>query len=99
MAIYAYLVLRVLGTLLMSYDKNAYPLDGLSIYTPFKMAAWMLTLDYFFCRSRFRLVVLEVLTSTCPDAYHRSCHEVPALWYIHKAHHMTRHPTPLLSIL
>lgn len=35
--------------LFMAYDKNEYPLDGLSIWTLPKIAAWVLTLDYFFC--------------------------------------------------
>lgn len=30
--------------------------------------------------------------------YHRSCHEVDALWQYHRTHHLTKHPTPLLSI-
>lgn len=36
-------------SLFMTYDKNTYPLDGLSIWTPFKMGAWVLVLDYLFC--------------------------------------------------
>ncbi|GAA98018.1 uncharacterized protein L969DRAFT_22779 [Mixia osmundae IAM 14324] len=31
--------------------------------------------------------------------YHRSCHQVPWLWHIHRKHHSTKHPSPLLSIL
>ncbi|KXS96585.1 hypothetical protein AC578_11128 [Pseudocercospora eumusae] len=29
--------------------------------------------------------------------YHRSSHEIDALWKIHRTHHMTKHPSPLLS--
>lgn len=29
--------------------------------------------------------------------YHRSCHEVGGLWQFHRTHHLTKHPTPLLS--
>ncbi|KDN52793.1 fatty acid hydroxylase superfamily protein [Tilletiaria anomala UBC 951] len=29
--------------------------------------------------------------------YHRAMHEVPALWKYHKTHHMTKHPSSLLS--
>ncbi|KDE05613.1 hypothetical protein MVLG_03985 [Microbotryum lychnidis-dioicae p1A1 Lamole] len=32
-------------------------------------------------------------------AYHRTAHEVDSFWRIHKIHHTTRHPSPLLSIL
>ncbi|SGZ26083.1 BQ5605_C024g09831 [Microbotryum silenes-dioicae] len=32
-------------------------------------------------------------------AYHRTAHEVDLFWRIHKIHHTTRHPSPLLSIL
>lgn len=31
--------------------------------------------------------------------YHRSCHEFDSLWFIHRQHHATKHPTPILSIL
>ncbi|CAO1638428.1 unnamed protein product [Sympodiomycopsis kandeliae] len=31
--------------------------------------------------------------------YHRSTHEFDALWFIHRQHHATKHPTPILSIL
>lgn len=31
--------------------------------------------------------------------YHRSCHEFDFLWFIHRQHHATKHPTPILSIL
>ncbi|SCV70450.1 BQ2448_1844 [Microbotryum intermedium] len=32
-------------------------------------------------------------------AYHRTSHEIDFFWQIHKTHHTTRHPSPLLSIL
>lgn len=31
--------------------------------------------------------------------YHRSCHQIGWLWFIHKGHHATGHPTPVMSIL
>lgn len=31
--------------------------------------------------------------------YHRSSHEFDSLWFIHRQHHATKHPTPILSIL
>jgi len=31
--------------------------------------------------------------------YHRSTHEFDSLWWIHRQHHATKHPTPILSIL
>ncbi|KAN0061984.1 hypothetical protein ACQY0O_005979 [Thecaphora frezii] len=31
--------------------------------------------------------------------YHRSCHEIDFLWHVHRQHHATKHPTPILSIL
>lgn len=31
--------------------------------------------------------------------YHRSTHEFDSLWFIHRQHHATKHPTPILSIL
>lgn len=30
-------------------------------------------------------------------AYHRSCHELDGLWQYHRTHHLTKHPSPLLS--
>lgn len=29
--------------------------------------------------------------------YHRCCHELDGLWKYHRTHHLTKHPTPLLS--
>lgn len=29
--------------------------------------------------------------------YHRACHEVDALWKYHRTHHLTKHPTSMLS--
>ena len=31
--------------------------------------------------------------------YHRACHESEFLWGIHRHHHTTRHPSPVLAIL
>ncbi|KAM0752997.1 hypothetical protein T439DRAFT_286401 [Meredithblackwellia eburnea MCA 4105] len=31
--------------------------------------------------------------------YHRSSHEIDALWFIHQHHHTTKHPTAILAIL
>ncbi|CAD6919821.1 unnamed protein product [Tilletia controversa] len=31
--------------------------------------------------------------------YHRSSHEFDSLWWVHRQHHATKHPTPILSIL
>lgn len=31
--------------------------------------------------------------------YHRSSHEVDAIWRIHKTHHLTKHPSPVLALL
>lgn len=31
--------------------------------------------------------------------YHRSAHEIDALWKIHKTHHLTKHPSPMLALL
>ncbi|KAL9940324.1 hypothetical protein V8E36_001029 [Tilletia maclaganii] len=31
--------------------------------------------------------------------YHRSTHEFDTLWWVHRQHHATKHPTPILSIL
>ncbi|KEI37590.1 uncharacterized protein L969DRAFT_96118 [Mixia osmundae IAM 14324] len=30
--------------------------------------------------------------------YHRSCHQSDAIWFIHRFHHSTKHPTAILSI-
>lgn len=40
-----------------------------------------------------------VVMDLCFYTYHRACHEVDALWFIHQKHHSTRHPSPVLSIL
>lgn len=29
--------------------------------------------------------------------YHRSCHEIDSLWFIHQHHHTTKHPTAILA--
>lgn len=29
--------------------------------------------------------------------YHRGCHELDSLWQYHRTHHLTKHPSPLLS--
>lgn len=29
--------------------------------------------------------------------YHRGCHELDGLWQYHRTHHLTKHPSPLLS--
>ena len=29
--------------------------------------------------------------------YHRACHELDGLWQYHRTHHLTKHPSPLLS--
>jgi sterol desaturase/sphingolipid hydroxylase (fatty acid hydroxylase superfamily) len=29
--------------------------------------------------------------------YHRAMHEVPFLWKYHRTHHLSKHPTPLLT--
>lgn len=30
-------------------------------------------------------------------AYHRACHEVPWLWKYHRTHHLTKHPTVMMT--
>jgi sterol desaturase/sphingolipid hydroxylase (fatty acid hydroxylase superfamily) len=30
-------------------------------------------------------------------SYHRACHELDGLWQYHRTHHLTKHPSPLLS--
>lgn len=29
--------------------------------------------------------------------YHRACHELDALWKLHRTHHLTKHPIPVLA--
>ncbi|CAK4033670.1 fatty acid hydroxylase vlmA-like [Lecanosticta acicola] len=38
-------------------------------------------------------IVLDLFFYT----YHRLCHEFDGLWKYHRTHHLTKHPTPLLS--
>ncbi|KAM0748245.1 hypothetical protein T439DRAFT_304616 [Meredithblackwellia eburnea MCA 4105] len=82
-AIILYMFFRTALPFFLHYNKEVNPLfDGAIRWSfPLRMAAWMITLDYFFY------------------VYHRSSHEVDALWFIHQHHHTTKHPTAILAIL
>jgi len=48
-------------------------------------------------------IVAEIgMYSICLDFwfywYHRTMHEVDGLWQFHRTHHLTKHPTPLLTL-
>ncbi|PWN88444.1 hypothetical protein FA10DRAFT_268638 [Acaromyces ingoldii] len=81
-SIFIYTIFRTLGPFFLAWRGDmTNPFDGLSWYTPLKLAWWEVALDYWFY------------------LYHRSCHEFDSLWFIHRQHHATKHPTPILSIL
>ncbi|GAA5828276.1 hypothetical protein JCM3770_005999, partial [Rhodotorula araucariae] len=63
------------------YTASISPLFDFTWTYPLRLAAWQVTLDYFFY------------------VYHRASHEVDALWFIHRHHHTTKHPTAILAIL
>ncbi|PWN42721.1 hypothetical protein IE81DRAFT_323063 [Ceraceosorus guamensis] len=46
-----------------------------------------------------KIMAFEVALDYWFYLYHRSCHEFDSLWFIHRQHHATKHPTPILSIL
>ncbi|BGP50918.1 hypothetical protein JCM10450v2_006844 [Rhodotorula kratochvilovae] len=46
-----------------------------------------------------RLALWEIALDYFFYTYHRASHEVDALWFIHKHHHTTKHPTAILAIL
>lgn len=46
-----------------------------------------------------RLAAWELVMDYFFYCYHRSSHEVDALWFIHQHHHTTKHPTAILAIL
>ncbi|SDA02928.1 BZ3500_MvSof-1268-A1-R1_Chr11-1g03221 [Microbotryum saponariae] len=46
-----------------------------------------------------RLMAWQLTLDYLFYCYHRLTHEVDGLWWVHKHHHSTRHPTAILSIL
>ncbi|KAK0539844.1 hypothetical protein OC835_000939 [Tilletia horrida] len=81
-SIFIYTVIRTLWPFAVKWrGEMANPFVGLSVWTPLKIAAWQIALDYWFY------------------IYHRSTHEFDSLWWVHRQHHATKHPTPILSIL
>lgn len=71
--------LRTGAAFYLHYKSGTNPLTDFTMTYPLRLAAWQLTLDYFFY------------------VYHRSSHEVSALWFIHQHHHSTKHPTAILA--
>jgi len=49
--------------------------------------------------SPVKIGVFEIALDYWFYLYHRSTHEFDFLWWIHRQHHATKHPTPVLSIL
>lgn len=95
-----YMVLRTAIPFSLHYDKDVTPLFSFNRSFPLRLIAWELTLDYFFvsCLSlSFELSLIHLLLGQY--VYHRACHEVDFLWFIHRHHHTTKHPTPILAIL
>lgn len=43
------------------------------------------------------LVLYSIVLDFFFYVYHRACHEVDFLWRYHRTHHLTKHPSPLLS--
>ncbi|GAA5952228.1 hypothetical protein JCM21900_000460 [Sporobolomyces salmonicolor] len=76
-----YMFVRTGFTFYLHYYKEAQPLLSFTWMFPLKLAAWEITLDYFFY------------------CYHRASHDVDWLWFIHKHHHTTKHPTAILAII
>ncbi|BGP40619.1 hypothetical protein JCM10449v2_004581 [Rhodotorula kratochvilovae] len=76
-----YMIVRTAFTFYLHYTPSISPLTDFTWTYPLRLAAWQVTLDYFFY------------------VYHRASHEVDALWFIHRHHHTTKHPTAILAIL
>lgn len=93
-SILLYTSLRSAGPMILAYKPNVMPLLGLSLMSLPKIMAWEIVIDLFFC------ALASTPDSTdAADIYHSATHRVDALWFIHRAHHGTKHPTAILSIL
>ena len=108
-----YMFVRTAIAFGLHYNKQEQPLGGFSMYYPLKLAAWEISLDYFFVSPRLLLFPCSAtffffsLFFPGPAhspffrlgqyCYHRLTHENDYLWSIHSAHHTTKHPTPILS--
>lgn len=97
--ILAYMFVRTGFTFYLHYYQETFPLTSFTWTYPLRLAAWEITLDYFFVRlppfPRFGRVADVSLASQY--VYHRASHEVDALWFIHQHHHTTKHPTAILA--
>lgn len=46
-----------------------------------------------------KIMAWEIILDLFFYVYHSACHRIDSLWFIHRAHHGTKHPTAILSIL
>lgn len=82
-AILLYTIVRTVGVFLFSWRA-----DELS--NPLLGLSW---------KTPLKLGVWQVCFDLFFYLYHRSCHEFDCLWFIHRQHHATKHPSPALAIL
>lgn len=82
----------------LHYDKTVTPLTDIAWTFPFRIVLWEIVFDYLFVsRVPFQLLEVEADYYHSQYAYHRSTHEIDALWFVHQHHHTTKHPTAILS--
>ena len=75
---------RIAMAVWMTYNPSTSPLQAMS-----DPAWWVFTLA--------KLSLYGVTLDFFFYTYHRACHEVPGLWKYHRTHHLTKHPTAVMS--
>lgn len=75
---------RIAMAAIATYNSSLTPLDVLTD------SNWWLSL-------LAKLSLYGVIIDFYFYAYHRACHEVPFLWKYHRTHHLTKHPTAVMS--
>ncbi|KAL8278630.1 hypothetical protein RQP46_008922 [Phenoliferia psychrophenolica] len=90
---------RMVGAFYLRWNKADMPLDGLRWSTPVRLFVSIVAYRLADPCSRFDRQIWLIVFDYFFYAYHRSCHEFDFLWRIHRQHHTTRHPSPVLTIL
>ncbi|OAQ99828.1 hypothetical protein LLEC1_07643 [Akanthomyces lecanii] len=78
-------ILRYALAICITYDADIAPLEAMR-----DTAYW----PSFFTK----LCLYGVILDFWFYGYHRACHEIPFLWKYHRTHHLTKHPTAIMSI-
>lgn len=96
-ALMIFVFVRNLGVFFLAKDRALKP--TFSVWSPVKIGLFQIALDY--CTSSSFSPVFHISRSNRVIVfytYHRSTHEIDALWFIHRRHHATKSPTPFLSL-